>query len=82
MLLKGGVVLAMDPQLGDFERADVLLDGGKIAAVGPNLRAEASEIDASNMIVMPGFVDSHRHIWQGQLRNILPSLGGGGERFR
>jgi 5-methylthioadenosine/S-adenosylhomocysteine deaminase len=73
VLLKGGVVLTMDPKLGDFEKADVLIEGSKIAAVGPNLQAAASEIDASNMIVMPGFVDSHRHIWQGQLRNILPN---------
>ena len=73
VLLKGGVVLTMDPKLGDFEKADVLIEGSKISAVGPNLQSAASEIDASNMIVMPGFVDSHRHIWQGQLRNILPN---------
>lgn len=73
VLLKGGVVLTMDPKLGDFDRADVLIEGGKIVAVGPNLQAAASEVDASNMIVMPGFVDSHRHIWQGQLRNVLPN---------
>ena len=72
-LLKGGVVLTMDPKLGDFERADVLIEGGKIAAVGPDLPATAAVIDASSMIVMPGFVDTHRHIWQGQLRNILPN---------
>ena len=35
--------------------------------------AEAAVIDASHMIVMPGFVDTHRHIWEGQLRNILPN---------
>ena len=29
-------------------------------------------IDASNAIVMPGFVDTHRHMWQGFLRNVLP----------
>jgi len=73
VLLKGGVVLTMDPKLGDFDKADVLIEGSKIAAVGPNLQAAASEIDASSMIVMPGFVDSHRHIWQGQLRNVLPN---------
>ncbi len=82
VLLKGGVVLTMDPRLGDFDRADVLIEGGKIAAVGPNLQATASEIDASNMIVMPGFVDSHRHIWQGQLRNILPNGRLDGDYFR
>ena len=73
VLLRGGVVLTMDSALGDFERADVLIEGSKIAAVGPRLSAEASEVDVSNMIVMPGFVDSHRHIWQGQLRNVLPN---------
>src|SRR5215467_1464308 len=74
VLLKGGVVLTMDPRLGDFEKADVLIEGSKIAAVGPNLPADgAASIDASGMIVMPGFVDTHRHIWQGQLRNVLPN---------
>ena len=73
ILLKGGVVLTMDPALGDFERADVLIEGSKIAAVGPNLTASAAVVDASGMIVMPGFVDTHRHIWQGQLRNLLPN---------
>jgi len=73
VLLKGGVVLTMDPRLGDFEKADVLIEGSKIAAVGASLPATAPIVDASNMIVMPGFVDTHRHIWQGQLRNILPN---------
>ncbi len=73
ILLKGGVVLSLDPHVGDFEMADVLIEGSKIVAVQPNLRAEAEVIDASNMIVMPGFVDTHRHMWQGPLRNILPN---------
>jgi cytosine/adenosine deaminase-related metal-dependent hydrolase len=73
VLLKGGVVLTMDPRLGDFEKADVLIEGSKIAAVGPDLRATAEVVDASKMIVLPGFVDTHRHTWQSQLRNILPN---------
>ena len=73
VLLRGGTVISMDPEVGDFEAADVLIDGGRIAAVGPNLEASAEVVDASNMIVMPGFVDTHRHMWQGQLRNILPN---------
>jgi cytosine/adenosine deaminase-related metal-dependent hydrolase len=72
-LLKGGSVLTLDPKIGDFEAADVLIEGTKIAAVQPNLSATAETIDASNMIVMPGFVDTHRHMWQGSLRNILPN---------
>ena len=73
ILLKGGCVLSLDPQVGDFERADVLIDGSRIAAVAPDLTAHAEVVDASNMIVMPGFVDTHRHMWQGALRNILPN---------
>jgi cytosine/adenosine deaminase-related metal-dependent hydrolase len=73
VLLKGGCVLSLDAQVGDFARADVLIEGSRIAAVGPDLAAEAEIIDASNTIVMPGFVDTHRHMWQGVLRNILPN---------
>ena len=74
VLIKGGMVLTMDPKLGNFRNADVLIEGSKIVAVGPNLNgssaAGAEVIDASNMIVMPGFIDTHRHIWEGLLRNV------------
>jgi len=70
-LLKGGCVLSLDKNIGNFPQADVLIEGTKIAAVGPNLGvSDAEVIDASNTIVMPGFVDSHRHMWEGILRNI------------
>jgi cytosine/adenosine deaminase-related metal-dependent hydrolase len=71
VLLKNGCVLTLDPNIGNFTQADVLIEGSKIAEVGPNLEAANAEvIDASNTIVMPGFVDTHRHIWEGILRNI------------
>ena len=70
-LITGGTVLSLDPAVGDFASADVLIEGDRIVAVGPNLaNGDAEVIDASSMIVMPGFVDSHRHIWEGLLRNI------------
>jgi cytosine/adenosine deaminase-related metal-dependent hydrolase len=72
-LLKGGRVLSLDPVIGDFDKADVLIQGSKIVSVKPNIRATAKIIDASNMIVMPGFVDTHRHAWEAPLRNILPN---------
>jgi len=72
-ILKGGRVLSMDPKIGDFERADVLIEGSTISMVQPDIRSSAKVIDASNMIVMPGFVDTHRHAWQAQLRNIIPN---------
>ena len=71
-LLKGGRVLSIDSKVGDFDRADVLIDGSKIVMVQPNIRAAAATIDASNMIVMPGFIDTHRHAWEAPLRSILP----------
>lgn len=73
ILVKGGCVLSMDTGIGDFDNADVLIDGARIAAVGPGLSAADAEIiDASQCIVMPGFIDTHRHMWEGPLRNILP----------
>lgn len=71
VLLKGGTVLTLDRALGDFENADVLIEGKRIAAVGRNLKADAQVIDASNMIVMPGFVDTHHHQYETILRGIL-----------
>jgi 5-methylthioadenosine/S-adenosylhomocysteine deaminase len=73
ILIKGGCVLSLDRAIGDFEQADLLIEGSKISAVRPNIAAPNAEvIEAVNTIVMPGFVDTHRHMWQGFLRNVLP----------
>ena len=73
ILIKGGCVLTLDRAIGDFEEADVLIEGTKISAVRPSISvADAEIIDAASTIVMPGFVDTHRHMWQGILRNVLP----------
>jgi 5-methylthioadenosine/S-adenosylhomocysteine deaminase len=65
VLLKGGIVLTMDPALGDFEKADVLIEGSKIAEIWPEISAgDASVVDATDMIVMPGFVDTHHHQYE------------------
>jgi 5-methylthioadenosine/S-adenosylhomocysteine deaminase len=70
-LIKGGMVLSLDAKVGDFTTGDVLIDGDRIHSVGHSIDvADAELIDATGMIVMPGFVDSHRHIWEGLLRNI------------
>jgi cytosine/adenosine deaminase-related metal-dependent hydrolase len=65
----------MDSQLGDFSRGDVLIDGDTIVGVGAELENDTAQvIDAEGFIVMPGFVDTHRHMWQGQLRRMIPNV--------
>jgi 5-methylthioadenosine/S-adenosylhomocysteine deaminase len=71
-VIRGGSVMSLDPKVGDFPRADVLVEGKKILAVGPNLHAGgAAEIDASGRIVMPGFIDTHHHQFETVLRSFL-----------
>src|SRR3981081_2450602 len=72
-LLKGGVVFSFDPAVGDFEKADILIEDKKIVALRPDISAEAVVIDASRMIVLPGFIDTHHHFYQSALRNVLPN---------
>src|SRR6266545_2089494 len=76
ILLKGGVVLSLDRQVGDFAQADVLIEDGKIREVRPNIAVSgdtAAVVDASNRIIIPGFIDTHSHSYQGLVRNILAS---------
>jgi cytosine/adenosine deaminase-related metal-dependent hydrolase len=70
VLLRGGTVLTMDDAHTILADADVLVTGDRIAAVGPRLQAPdgALEIDASGGIVMPGMIDTHRHMWQTAMR--------------
>jgi cytosine/adenosine deaminase-related metal-dependent hydrolase len=71
-IIRGGAVMSMDPQVGDFPQADVLVEGKKIVEVGPNLHARgAGEIDARGRIVMPGFIDTHHHQFETALRSFL-----------
>jgi 5-methylthioadenosine/S-adenosylhomocysteine deaminase len=74
-LFKGGTVLTLDKSIGDFSVADVLVEGSRIAAVGPNLSAgDARVVDATGHIVMPGFVNPHQHAWLGLLRGLMPNV--------
>ena len=71
-IIRGGSVMSMDPQVGDFAKGDVLVEGKKILAVGPNLHAgDADVIDARGRIVMPGFIDTHHHQFETALRSFL-----------
>src|SRR5436190_18068421 len=70
-LVRGGMVVSMDPAVGTLPRGDVLIEDGRIAAVGPDLDAAGAEVvDAEGKIVLPGFVDTHRHTWQTAFRGV------------
>jgi cytosine/adenosine deaminase-related metal-dependent hydrolase len=72
ILLKGGTVLSVDPQVGDLPTGDVLIDGETIAGVEASIDADAEVVDCTGRIVIPGFVDTHRHTWEAAIRNCAP----------
>lgn len=71
LLLRGGCVLTLGAKTPNFSQADLLIDDGRVAEVGLGLRSRDAEVvDATDTIVMPGFVDAHRHTWTSLFRNI------------
>lgn len=88
ILLTGGAVVTMDPSIPDLPDGDVLIEGDQIVAVGADLRsdptyaakaAEAVVVNTRGAIVSPGFVDTHRHAWETQLRRSIPDVTDLGE---
>jgi 5-methylthioadenosine/S-adenosylhomocysteine deaminase len=73
LLLRGGHVLTVDPEIGDLPNGDVLIEGDTIAAVAPNVDADAEVVDATGKIVIPGFIDTHRHTWEAAIRGSAPN---------
>jgi cytosine/adenosine deaminase-related metal-dependent hydrolase len=72
ILLRGGVVLSLDPKVGDFATGDVLVDGKKIVEVAPHVSAADAEIvDCSGTIVMPGFITTHHHMYETLQRSVI-----------
>ena len=72
IMLRGGHVITVDPALGDIAGGDVLIEGDTIAAVGKDLSADAEVIDCSGSVVIPGFIDTHRHTWEAAIRSCAP----------
>jgi len=73
-VIRGGYVLTLDKDAGDLPGGDVLVEDGTIKEIARSIDAgDAEIIDATHRIVMPGFVDTHRHTWQTPVRGILPS---------
>jgi 5-methylthioadenosine/S-adenosylhomocysteine deaminase len=74
LLLHGGYVVSVDPEIGDINGGDVLIEGDTIAAVAPTVEASDAEvIDVTGDVVIPGFIDSHRHTWETSIRGTAPN---------
>ena len=75
IVVRGAEIVTMDAVLGDFSQADILVEDGKIGAVGPSLpAADAEPIDGAGMIALPGIIDAHTCLWQTVLRGHVPDL--------
>lgn len=71
-VVRGAHVLTMDPNLGDLPRGDVHVRNGEIVAVAPSVPAPGAEVfDGNGMICMPGFVDTHWHLWTSAFRPVV-----------
>ncbi|KAL1901057.1 hypothetical protein Sste5346_002124 [Sporothrix stenoceras] len=75
-MFRNATVISVDETIGTVPNCDVYVEDGVIKEVGPKLelppsgKADVEVIDATNAILSPGFVDTHRHMWQTQLRTI------------
>jgi 5-methylthioadenosine/S-adenosylhomocysteine deaminase len=75
LLVRGGWVVSGDPAVGNQRDADVLLADGRIVEIGPGIKAPGAEVlDASDLLVLPGFVDSHKHTWQSAVRHRCTAM--------
>jgi cytosine/adenosine deaminase-related metal-dependent hydrolase len=70
-LIHGGSIVSLDAGVGDLPKGDILIENGVITRVASQIDADDVErIDASDTIVLPGFVDTHRHVWQAAVRGV------------
>ena len=71
-VVRNAYVVTMDEKLGDLPNSDVHVRNGALVAVGPNLSAPGAEvIDGRNRIALPGFVDTHLHLWGSFARGVV-----------
>ena len=73
LLIKNAALVAtFDQNMRRLENCDILVRGNRIAAIGPKLEAPEVEktIDATGMLVMPGMINCHHHLYQTLTRNV------------
>ncbi|MDB4831581.1 amidohydrolase family protein [Hyphomicrobiales bacterium] len=71
-ILKNAQIISMDDNIGDFNNADILVNNDKITSVSKDIHTDSNVdvIDCSNMIIAPGFINTHIHTWQTGLRGV------------
>ena len=75
LIVKGAEIVTMDERLGDAREADILIEDGRLIAIGPGLGgSDAEVIDGRDCIVLPGIIDTHNCLWQTVLRGAVPDL--------
>ncbi|MCX7367189.1 MAG: hypothetical protein NTV97_36015 [Alphaproteobacteria bacterium] len=73
-VIRDAYVITMDPELGDLKGVDIHVRGTNIIAIGPDIQVpDAEVVDAAGMIVMPGIIDTHWHMWNSLLRGLVGS---------
>ncbi|WBV56342.1 amidohydrolase family protein [Chryseobacterium daecheongense] len=72
-ILKNGIVYSQDVKVGNFRKADILIEGKIIKEIKPDIEQgeDTYVIDASEYIIMPGFVDTHHHQYETAIRGYL-----------
>src|SRR5947209_927707 len=73
LLLRGGAVVSMDPDVGNLPIGDILIEGDKIVQIAASIQADAQVMDVTGDIVIPGFIDTHRHTWECAIRGCAPN---------
>ncbi len=78
ILLKGGVIVSMDPTVGNLAKGDILIEGQQIKQIAADLDAAGREgkaivIDAKDKILIPGLIDAHIHAWEGGISRLIPN---------
>ena len=70
-VIRNAYIITLERGIGDIPRGDVHVRNGAIVAVGPDLNAPGADvIDGAGMVAVPGFIDTHFHLWNTALRNM------------
>lgn len=77
LLIKSVAAVTVDPDLGNLESTDILVEDGVIVAIAPDLPTSSGVevIDGDGLLAMPGIVDTHTHIWNGVWRTLAGTDG-------